>query len=450
MNSSLKATLVYPGIGMRGFNSYGRGSDPVVNYINHGLCSISSYAKQKGYDVKGIDLRKLRDWEHYSEILKEQGSEVVGFSIMSIDLLPALEAIKITKQTNPKAITVVGGVHPTIMLEQMKSNNDIDIIVVGEGEVIFSRILDIIKSGGMPDRVYQGEATSLDTLSWIDRDLFDVSAELFHPFIKSLKAPFVTLNVGRGCPFNCTFCQPAERRVFGDRVRMRSVENVIDELDHLYSRYKFNSFMVHDDLFTYDKKWVMRFCEEYNRLGIKKKFVCQSRADIISNNEELIYEMKKSGLACLIIGFESGSQRILDFIKKGTTVEQNLRAAEICRKNGVEIFANYMFGLPTETKEEVEQTISIIEKIDPDYDSPSYFTPHPGSELFLYCKEHGLSLIKDHEVDRSPRSQKIKGVDYLYLDSRIRSIKKKRLLKKIANKFRETIAHWRYIWRRNQ
>lgn len=448
MNSSnsVKVTLVYPGIGMRGFDCYGRGSDPVVNYLNHGLCSISSYARKQGYKISGIDLRKLKNWRQYSETIINQDPQVVGVSIMSIDLLPALEAVKLTKQINPNIITIVGGVHPTIMLEQMKKIDEIDVIIVGEGEVTFSKILGLISNGGKPDRVYQGEPAQLDELPWIDRDLFDVSAELFHPFIESLQAPFVTLNVGRGCPFKCSFCQPAERQVFGNRVRMRSVENVIAELDHLHRRFKFNSFMVHDDLFTYDKKWIMKFCDAYTQLGLKAKFICQSRADIVCDNEEMIATMKKAGLECLLIGFESGSQRMLDFIKKGTTVEQNLRAAEICHKYDIKIFANYMFGLPTETKNDVEQTISMMEKIDPDYDSPSFFTPHPGSELFDYCRKHGLCLIRDHEVDRSPKSPKIKGTDYKYLDSRLKDIKRKRLFKKISNKFWRMITHWRYLW----
>ena len=445
-SNSGKVALIFPGIGMRGFDCYGRSDDSVCNYLNHGLCSISSYAKQQGYEVSGLDLRQLKDWRHFTQKIIELAPAVVGFSIMSIDLLPALEAIRLTKQIDPGIVTIVGGVHPTIMLEQMKQIEAIDVIVVGEGEAAFSKILGIIKSGGELDRVYQGEPADLDALPWIDRDLFDVKAELFHPFIKSLPAPFVTLNVGRGCPYNCTFCQPAERQVFGNRVRMRSVDNVIAELAYLHGKYQFNSFMVHDDLFTYDKKWILRFCEAYNKLGLKKKFVCQSRADIVSNNEELIKEMKRAGLACLIIGFESGSQRILDFIKKGTTVEQNLRAAEICKKHGIEIFANYMLGLPTETKDEVEQTVRMIEKIDPEYDSPAYFTPHPGSELFAYCREHRLSLIQDHDVDRSPKSTKIKGVDYQYLAARLKYLKWKRLFKKASNKLRGIIAHWRYLW----
>jgi radical SAM superfamily enzyme YgiQ (UPF0313 family) len=128
-------------------------------------------------------------------------------------------------------------------------------------------------------------------------------------------------------------------------------------------------------------------------------------------------------------------------------VEQNLKAAEICKKYGIKIFANYMLGLPTETKEEVEQTIRMMEKINPEYDSPSFFTPHPGSELFEYCKQHNLSLISDHEVDRSPRSPKIKGVDYNYLNAKLRGLRRKRLLKKVVNKIKQIISHLRYRMR---
>ena len=126
--------------------------------------------------------------------------------------------------------------------------------------------------------------------------------------------------------------------------------------------------------------------------------------------------MARAGLRGYFIGFESGSDRVLRFIHKGTHRAQNIAAGSICRKYGIAIWANYMLGLPTETKEEVLETISMLREIDPDYHSPAFYTPHPGSDLYDYCIENDLSLIVDHDsYRRNPDGAKIKGVDYEWL-----------------------------------
>jgi anaerobic magnesium-protoporphyrin IX monomethyl ester cyclase len=108
---------------------------------------------------------------------------------------------------------------------------------------------------------------------------------------------------------------------------------------------------------------------------------------------------------------------VLKFIRKGTTRQVNLQAARVCRKYGIKIWANYMLGLPTETKEEVMETISMLQQIDPDYYSPAFYTPHPGSDLYDYCLENDLSLITSHDqYRRNPTEAKIKGQDYEFLN----------------------------------
>ncbi len=106
----------------------------------------------------------------------------------------------------------------------------------------------------------------------------------------------------------------------------------------------------------------------------------------------------------------------MNFIRKGTTRAINIQAAAVCRKYGITIWANYMLGLPTETKEEIMDTVSMLKEIDPDYYSPAFYTPHPGSDLYDYCEEHDLSLIKTHDsYRRNPDELKIKGHDYEFL-----------------------------------
>jgi radical SAM superfamily enzyme YgiQ (UPF0313 family) len=143
-----------------------------------------------------------------------------------------------------------------------------------------------------------------------------------------------------------------------------------------------------------------------------------------------------------MVGFESGSQRILDFLKKGVTVEENIKAAQILKQYGLKIFANYMFGVPTETNDEVKKTVRMIKEINPDCHSPTFFTPYPGSYLYDYVMEKNLSLMNAHaKYDRSPASgEKIKGVDYQFLREVVNSLVPKKHFKALRKIVQKSIS----------
>jgi len=283
----------------------------------------------------------------------------------------------------------------------------------------------LIEGGDPPPyRVLRGEPPDLDAIPFADRDLFlgewrkwgyDLDSPEV-PFVEELPPPFVTIIAGRGCVYNCAFCKPGEDYLFGKRTRRRSVANVIAELEMLCDRYHFASFMFHDDCLTEDRDWVIEFTDEYRARGFTQPFFCQSRADIIVKHEDMVARMAAAGLRGYFVGFESGNDRVLKFIRKGTTVEQNRQAARICRKYGISIWANYMMGLPTETKEEVMDTVQLMKEMDPDYYSPAFFTPHPGTDLYDYVVENDLSRITDYDsYRRNPTEPKIKAQDYEFL-----------------------------------
>jgi len=418
----VKVTLVYPGLTGKGFDSLGQGMDS--GWISHGLAMLSASTKAHGHDVDLIDLRALRGWEHFREEVAQRQPDVMGVTMMSVDYNPAIRSLELAKQIAPRIITAVGGPHPTVEPAEVENMDCIDHIFLGEAEITFPDALDKLERGEELPRVIPSVHPDLDSLPFADRDLFldewhkwgygTTSPEA--PFAAELPPPFTTVIAGRGCIYNCSYCQPAERRIFGRGVRRRSVPNVIAELEELRDKYRFNSLMFHDDCLTEDREWVIAFCDAYREAGFRQPFFCQSRADLIVKNEDMVARMAEVGLRGYFIGFESGSDRVLRFIHKGTKVAQNLEAARICRKYGISIWANYMLGLPTETKEEVIETIAMLKEIDPDYYSPAFYTPHPGSYLYEYCKENDLSLIRNHDsYRRNPTEPKIKGVDYDFL-----------------------------------
>ncbi|MFH1073484.1 MAG: radical SAM protein [Candidatus Firestonebacteria bacterium] len=410
----MKALLVDASITACGFKSYRTGELMESSWIHHGLCSISAYAKQAGYEVSFIDLRLLAGFEEFKSEIKKRNPAAVGLSMMSVDFNAVMKCADLIKEVDRSIKVIVGGPHPSINANEVSVNPNIDHIVLGEGEITFTEILNGLSAGKPLERVIRGVPPVLDKIPFADRELYSGPEA---PILAELPEPFMTVIAARGCIYNCSFCQPAEKIIFGKGLRRRSVQSLIAELEVLRKKYGLKSLMIHDDCFTEDMEYVAEFCREYTGRGFKMPFVCQSRADIICRNEETVKKMKDAGLFMFIIGFESGSQRVLNFLRKGTKVEHNFQAAEICRKYGIKVWANYMLGIPSETKEEALDTVNMIKKIKPDHYSPAFFTPHPGSDLFNYCEKNGLSLVKSHEeYRRSPFGQKVKGIDYKFLN----------------------------------
>jgi radical SAM superfamily enzyme YgiQ (UPF0313 family) len=369
------------------------------SWIPHGVTQIATEANAKGHDVTIIDGRNyakatLQDW------LFATNAEVMGFSILSAYKDYAAELINFVKQSRPEIKIVVGGIHPTVTDDTFGA----DYVVKGEGEITFLKILN----GEIEPGVVQGEHPDLSKLLPINRTLIKINESGKG---LGLPDPFATVIIGRGCPYSCTFCQPAERTLFGKRLRLRPVENVVSELESLGVK----GFMVHDDCFTSSTRYVEEFCEAIRTKGLM--WWCQGRADNVCNNPTLIRKMRDAGLRGMIIGHESGDDRVLKALNKGATVAQNLESARILKALGIVVWSNIMVGLPHEPPSAVINTIAMLQAMKPDTASICAFTPHPGSHLYDYCKENHLmpENVSQEYYNRGRFEPKIKGPDYQFL-----------------------------------
>jgi len=347
----------------------------------------------------------------------------------------AIECCRRAKKINGGYKTVVGGIHPTMFPHDCKDTGVVDFVQRGEGEISFSKLC------GAPEKfpaIFWGETPDLNDLPFEDRTLWPDYEKRIRYSLFFLPPPVVDILVHRGCAWRCRFCcGPGEQNLYtkqsgnGKRIpniRGRTVPNVIKELKDLYERYQFRSIIFYDNQFVINPKWAGEFCQamlaaKFPEKGIK--WWAAVRADVICRHPELIAEMKKAGLDVISIGFESFSDRMLKWLNKGTTSEINRRAAEICKKLGLKIYANFILGIPYQdgrwSPDDDIITLKAISEINPEIRFWSFFSAMPGSSFYEWCLNNNLILAMDPSSSgtRSANQARIKGVDYGFLNNQI-------------------------------
>ena len=383
-------------------------TDWSITWTLHGVASIISFAKSKGFDITLIDMRRCHDFADYLGRIKYY--DMLFFSVNSIDFpFFAEKVLPFTKIKNPTAKIVVGGIHPTMKSEDF-TKLPVDCVVVGEGEWAVVEIMQ----NGIKERLLTSQHVDVDEIPPIDRSLWEEEYPIGIAF--SGQRIFYTLLTSRACLYNCSFCQPFARKMFGKEERRRSVDKVIEEMSLLRTK-GMNSFMIHDDGFVQNKVWIDEFVEKYKQNFSPKPFIIQIRANHLCD-ESLVSKLKSIGLEWVILGAEHGSHEILKLLRKGCTREMNIKAVKTAKKFGIKVFLNLMNGFPEETKENIEETFTMLEEIGTVFVSFAYYSPYPGSDLHDYYERKGL--INTEYADRNPDlTQKLKGVDYNYLNQRL-------------------------------
>ncbi|MBI5740375.1 MAG: B12-binding domain-containing radical SAM protein [Nitrospirae bacterium] len=408
----MKIAFVDPGFGKRSWNTFGQSHWSSI--IHQGLCGLTACLKEAGYkDIHLLDVRTMKDWNELERRFADLKPDLVGISMRSCDINMVREIAERFKRINPGVKIAVGGVHVSIDPEAVQKVEAYDYIIAGEGEISIVKLVQALEKGEEFPRFCWGERPELDSVPFIEREFYPYDTAINLPNYEGVfHPPMVTMLCSRGCMYNCSFCAPHSRSHFGKGVRLRSVKNVIEELRMLNDRYKFNSVKFYDYTFSQYPEWVDEFCDMYAPIG--KPFWIQSRADLICKQPALIKKLKKVGLKLIGVGFESGSDKTLKFLRKGSTRDINLRAAQIIKSNDILLSASFMLGIPGEEEEDVKATVSLAKEMRPHFCSVAFFTPIPGNDLYQYSKDNDLILNDDPEmwVEFSPEVPKIRGKDY--------------------------------------
>lgn len=379
-----------------------------------GIAYLAAVLRKHGMPCQLVDYA-LSDYKEIKMKLKEFNPKIVGISLMSNNFNEAKKIAEIAKEINDCTV-IVGGAHPTIMPVETLKEKCFDIAVIGEGEATFLDLVKTIKDNkdlsevkGIYYKTKDNKITrteprefiqDLDSIPWPARDLLEMREYMKTHEEAPILFPHSTVVAARGCPFNCFFCQPTARNMFGRKARIRSPKEVAKEMGFVFEKYKLNSVTVTGDTLTFDKEWVYDFCNEIKKQKLKVNWVAGTRIDTV--DLEMLKAMKEAGCYYVVFGVESGSQRILsEIMDKKITVEQIKKSFKDCKKAKMLARANLMIGSPTETKADIQDTIRLIDDIRPDYITTCPTNPLAGTYLYDHALEKKLLRVKDiTKIDR--------------------------------------------------
>jgi anaerobic magnesium-protoporphyrin IX monomethyl ester cyclase len=366
-----------------------------LRFIPLGIASIAAVLRQHGHEVDVVDF-EVSKADYRS--LPYRDYDVVGVS-SDTTRWPAAQAIAEAAKSAGTTV-VAGGPHVSFLDFETLSTGAVDYVVRSEGEHTMLELCDRLAGGSRASGVAgvsyldDGELVrapqrpfinDLDSLPMPARDLFP-RRRYRSTFEGREMAGLVTT---RGCPSNCDFCSCS---VFGGlKLRTRSVESVIDELDYLYNRDGYRAVAFFDDNFTLNPRRAMDISEGILKRGWNLKWWAFSRTDTALRHPEVVRTMARAGLKQVFIGFESANQDSLDSAHKKASVEESVEAMSVFRRFKVRVWGAFMLGFDDETEDKVKNTIRFAKRLNPDVAQFTLVTPYPGTRLFDAVRDRLLT-----------------------------------------------------------
>jgi anaerobic magnesium-protoporphyrin IX monomethyl ester cyclase len=376
-------------------NYHAGGAEIAGNWPPSWVPYIGGALKTAGYpNIRFVDAmtNDIPD-DVLTEIIRTNQPDVIMATAITPMIYKAQEALKIAREIRPQAKIILGGIHPTFMYAQVLTEAPwIDYIVRGEGEEIIVNLMRSIEAGtDLQDR------REIKGLAFIEDE--QIVATAAHPPLRNLehltpdwslleweKYIYIPMNVrvavpnfARGCPFTCRFCSQWK---FWRGYRSRDPKKFVDEIETLVRDHQVGFFILADEEPTINKKKFTALCEELIDRNLDIKWGINTRVTDILRDEDLLPLYRKAGLVHVSLGTEAASQMNLNTFRKQTTIEQNKRAIQLLKNNGMVAEAQFIMGMENETSETIEETYRLAMDWKPDMANWNMYTPWPFAELF--------------------------------------------------------------------
>jgi anaerobic magnesium-protoporphyrin IX monomethyl ester cyclase len=383
-------------------------------YTPLGLLYICSYLRSRGFDAQVFDSTFSTKNDLVGHLRTERPS-VLGVYANLMTRGNVIEILCAAREAGWK--TVVGGPEPGAYVREYLEAGA-DVVVLGEGEAAMEELLpalahrdsDLLTIKGIAFLDDNGcvqrteprpQIASIDALPWPARDAVDIPSYL-RTWREAHGQSSLSLITARGCPYHCRWCS---HQVFGKTHRRRNARSVVDEVEWLLATYEPDMLWIADDVFTIHHGWIREYAAEMRRRSLHIPFECISRADRL--NREAVDLLSQLGCFRVWIGSESGSQRVLDAMERGVTVEQVQAAVALCKANGIQTGMFLMWGYEGEELSDIEATIQHVKRSDPDIFLTTVAYPIKGTP---YYESAGSSLVQLKPwAETSDREVQIRG-----------------------------------------
>lgn len=395
--------------------------------------------RNSGYEVFLRDYQTEKaDYNDVKSDIKKFLPDIIVISITNATILSDIEFVNWIYEYHKCEFILKGAIFFDIEDELLQTLNlrNIKYLIGGEMDTVIGKLVDnILKGEGNLRDIHgiiykEGNSfiktsfniweTELDNIPFPARDL--MKNELY--VRPDTGEPMATIQVSRGCPAGCIYCLTP--LISGKAVRKRSVENVFSEISECHYKYGIKNFFFKADTFTIDPSWAEELCDRIIGSDLYKKIEFTVNSRVKPLDSVLLRKLKEAGCFMIAVGFESGNENTLKLIKKGTTVEDNLRAAKMIKEAGIPLFAFFMIGFPWEDKNDIINTLKFIFKIDPDFIEIHIAMPFFGTELYSACEKFGT--IKSEAWGSDHFSPNTTGTFAVSIDE-VKNLRKKYLLK---------------------
>lgn len=414
-----------------------------------GLLYIAAALLKDNHEVDIVDYL-IEDFteEHLTSLIKDKKIELVGISAVTPLANQAKTVSEIIRKNFPETKIVMGGPHPTLLPEEtLKNCPAVDLLILGEGELRLPKLIASLKENdfrGLDGLAFRQEneivinpvveyIEDLDRLPLPARHLVDIKK--YSRKMGSRYFPATTMFTTRGCPFNCIYCS---KPISGKMFRKRSPENVIKEIELLKKDFGIEEIIFYDDTITFDRERIWKICQLLIEKRLDIKWKCETRVNLV--DKELLQKMNEAGCYMVAFGIESGSQRVLNILRKGITLQQIENAVEWANNASVSVLGYFMLGIPGETEEEIEATIRLAKRLNIDYAQFSIATAFPGTELYDIAKRAGKV-----NADWSKSFYALSGIGP---ETSLSDIPIEKLREYLKKAYRSFYFRPSYIWRR--
>lgn len=378
----------------------------------HALLTIAAPVLKAGYSVKILDQRTQQITRKTLENNLSSDTICVGISTMTgTQIHYALKLAQMARDiVGNKVPFVWGGCHPSVAAKQTLEHENVDIVAIGEGDETFVEIVEALahkrslkqikgimyKDGPEFIKTESRPLLNVEDLLPTPWELLDVEKYIHRDmYVQSRSRVLDIGQTSRGCPFNCGFCSSASIRE--RKWRAVSVQKTLTRIEDEVKRFKLDGIWLRDDEFYINRKRATDICQGFIDREFNLNFYTSgTRADVFMKaSDHDIDVLKRSGAHTLKFGAESGSQRVLDLMIKGITIQQTIDANHRCKKFGITPVFGLMMGYPTETFDEINETIDLgfrIKRENPSaqLETMAIFTPLPGTPDFHLSLKHGL------------------------------------------------------------